>query len=224
MTIHYIGDSTVQYNSIHTYPQTGMSQALGLYLRQEIRLVSYAKNGRSTKSFLDEGRFEPVKAAMQPGDFLFIQFGHNDEKDDPLRHTDAFGSFQDNLRLFITAARKKGAHTVLLTPIARRLFDEQGVFCPGSHGQYPAAVRQVGQQEHVPVIDLTAATESYLAQLGDEASKPLFVWPKDNTHLQYAGAVVMCGFVAEGLENLSGIYAAVLAKPEDADAQAKNGL
>lgn len=224
MTIHYIGDSTVQHNFIHTYPQTGMSQALELYIRQDVNVVSYAKNGRSTKSFLDEGRFEPVKAAMQPGDFLFVQFGHNDEKDDPLRHTDAFGSFQDNLRLFIAAARQKGAYTVLLTPIARRLFDEKGVFCPGSHGDYPAAVRQVGREEDVPVIDLTAATESFLAQLGDEESKPLFVWPKDNTHLKYEGSVRMCGFVAEGLEKLGGMYADLLAQPEDADTQAKYGL
>ncbi len=224
MTIHYIGDSTVQHNYIHTYPQTGMSQALGLYIRQDAPIVSYAKNGRSTKSFLDEGRFEPVKKAMEPGDFLFVQFGHNDEKDDPLRHTDAFGSFQDNLRLFIAAAREKGAYPVLLTPIARRLFDEKGAFRPGSHGDYPEAVRQVGREEAVPVIDLTTATEEYLASLGDEESKPLFVWPKDNTHLKYPGAVAMCGYVAQGLEALGGVYSDLLARSEDADAQAKNGL
>ena len=224
MTIHYIGDSTVQFNSIHTYPQTGMSQALPLYIRGQIPVISYAKNGRSTKSFLDEGRFEPVKAAMQPGDLLLVQFGHNDEKDDSLRHTDAFGSFQDNLRLFVAAAREKGAYPVLLTPIARRLFDDAGHFQSGSHGEYPAAVLQVGREVQVPVINLTAMTEAYLAQLGDEPSKPLFVWPKDNTHLKYEGAVTMCGFVAAGLEQLGGVYAAVLAKPEDADHQEKNGL
>lgn len=224
MTIHYIGDSTVQVNNIHTYPQTGMSQALPLYLHEGVQVVSYAKNGRSTKSFLDEGRFAPVKAAMQPGDFLFVQFGHNDEKEDPLRHTDPFGSFQENLRLFIAAAREKGVYPVLLTPIARRLFDERGNFRSGSHGEYPEAVRQVGRQAQVPVIDLTTATERYLAFLGDEASKPLFVWPKDNTHLKYEGAVRMCSFVAAGLKDLGGMYASVLVQPEEADFQVKNGL
>ena len=224
ITVHYIGDSTVQRNNIHTYPQTGMGQTLELYLREDVRVVSYAKNGRSTKSFLDEGRFAPVKAAMQPGDFLFVQFGHNDEKDDPLRHTDAFGSFQDNLRLFIASAREKGAKTVLLTPIARRQFDGFGKFLPGSHGDYPEAVRQVGKEESVPVIDLTAATEAFLECLGDEPSKPLFVWPKDNTHLKYEGAVKFCGFLAQALEELGGSYAALLAQPESADSQAKNGL
>ena len=85
VTVHYIGDSTVARNNIHSYPQTGMSQGLQLYLKEAVTVRSYAKNGRSTKSFLDEGRFAPVEQAMTPGDFLFIQFGHNDEKDDPMR-------------------------------------------------------------------------------------------------------------------------------------------
>lgn len=215
VTVHYIGDSTVARNNIHSYPQTGMSQGLGLYLKEAVRIVSYAKNGRSTKSFLDEGRFGPVEGAMAPGDFLLIQFGHNDEKADPARHTEPQGSFQDNLRLFIRAAREKGAHPVLLTPIARRLFDGQGSFLPGSHGAYPAAVKQLALAEHVPVIDLTAQTEAYLAKLGDEPSKPLFMWPKDNTHLKPEGAVVMAGFVAEGLRALGGVYAELLAGTDE---------
>ena len=215
VTVHYIGDSTVARNNIHSYPQTGMSQGLQLYLKEAVRLISYAKNGRSTKSFLDEGRFERVEAAMAAGDFLLIQFGHNDEKDDPARHTDPQGSFQDNLRLFIRTAREKGAHPVLLTPIARRLFDAQGNFLPGSHGAYPDAVKQLALGENVPVIDLTAETESYLAALGDEPSKPLFMWPKDNTHLKPEGAVKMAGFVAEGLRNLGGIYADLLAGTDE---------
>lgn len=212
MKIYYIGDSTVAVNKIHTYPQTGMSQALPLYLRDEVQVISLAKNGRSTKSFLDEGRFVPAQQGMEKGDFLFIQFGHNDEKDDPARHTDADGSFRDNLRFFIREARNRGAHPVLITPIARRLFDEQGNFGPGSHGAYPEAVRIVGAEENVPVADLTALTEAYLPQLGDEPSKPLFVWPKDNTHLKVEGAVKMAGFLAQELDRLGGIYADLLQK------------
>ena len=215
ITVHYIGDSTVARNNIHSYPQTGMSQGLQLYLKESVSIVSYAKNGRSTKSFLDEGRFGPVKEAMQAGDFLFIQFGHNDEKDDPARHTDPAGSFRDNLRLFIGAARESGAHPVLITPIGRRLFDENGTFLPGSHGAYPAAVKAVAAQENVPVIDLTAATEAFLAALGDEPSKPLFMWPKDNTHLKPEGAVQMAGLLARGLAELGGIYTALLAGTDE---------
>jgi lysophospholipase L1-like esterase len=99
---------------------------------------------------------------------------------------------------------------VLITPIARRLFDEDGAFRPGSHGPYPDAVRQVGQEENVPVADLTALTEAFLEELGDEASKPLFVWPKDNTHLKAEGAVRMAGFLAEELRRFGGVYADLL--------------
>lgn len=212
MKIYYIGDSTVAVNKIHTYPQTGMAQMLPLYLRDEVQVVSLAKNGRSTRSFLDEGRFAPAQQGMEAGDFLFIQFGHNDEKDDPARHTDADGSFRDNLRFFIAEARKKGAHPLLITPIARRLFDQQGNFCPGSHGAYPEAVRIVGAEEGVPVADLTALTEAYLPRLGDEPSKPLFVWPKDNTHLKVDGAVKMAGFLAQELERIGDSYADLLQK------------
>lgn len=209
--LYYIGDSTVAYNKIHTYPQTGMSQGLPLYLKDGVEVISLAKNGRSTKSFLDEGLFEPARQGMGQGDFLLIQFGHNDEKDDPARHTDPNGSFRDNLRYFISEARNRGAYPVLITPIARRLFDENGGFRPGSHGPYPEAVRQVGAQENVPVADLTALTEDFLAQLGDEPSKPLFVWPKDNTHLKAEGAVRMAGFLAAELERFGGVYADLLA-------------
>lgn len=214
-TVHYIGDSTVARNNIHSYPQTGMSQALSLYLKESVTVRSYAKNGRSTKSFLDEGRFGPVEAAMEPGDFLFIQFGHNDEKDDPARHTDPKTTFRENLLLFIRAARERGAKPVLLTPIARRLFDEAGNFRPGSHGAYPDAMRALAKDEDVPLIDLTEMTERFLPQLGDEPSKPLFMWPKDNTHLKPEGAVKMAGFVAEGLQALGGEYAAILAGPDE---------
>ncbi len=214
-TVHYIGDSTVARNNIHSYPQTGMSQGLSLYLKEAVIVRSYAKNGRSTKSFLDEGRFRPVEAAMEPGDFLFIQFGHNDEKDDPARHTDPETTFRENLLLFIRSARAHGARPVLITPIARRLFDKEGHFRPGSHGAYPDAVRRLAAEEAVALIDLTAATEAFLAQLGDAPSKPLFMWPKDNTHLKPEGAVKMACLLAEGLAKLGGEYAQLLAGPDE---------
>jgi len=214
-TVWYIGDSTVARNNIHSWPQTGMSQGLSLYLKEAVRIESHAKNGRSTKSFLDEGRFAPVEAGMQPGDFLLIQFGHNDEKDDPARHTDPDTTFRENLLRFVTAAKKAGAYPVLLTPIARRLFDENGSFLPGSHGAYPDAVKRTGREAGVPVIDLTTFTENFLALLGDEDSRPLFVWPKDNTHLKPEGAVKMAGFLAQGLYDLGDPYAALLADTDE---------
>ena len=144
------------------------------------------------------------KTGMAQGDLLLIQFGYNDEKPDEARHTEPFGAYSDNPRFFIRTAREKGAHPLLIPPIARRLFDEQGNFCPGSHGDYPAAMGAVGEAEQVPVADLTAITEEYLAQLGDEASKPLFVWPKDNTHLKVEGAVRMAGLLAQEMRRIGG--------------------
>lgn len=216
--VFYIGDSTVQLNKIDTYPQTGMSQTLYLYLADHVQVMPHGKNGRSTKSFLDEGLFELVRQEMQTGDFLLIQFGHNDEKPDALRHTEPYGSYQEHLRGYIRAARQAGAYPVLVTPIARRLFDENGAFLPGSHGQYPDAVRQLGAAEQVPVADLTALTEEFLSQLGDEPSKPLFVWPVDNTHLKYEGAVRMAGFLAGELERFGLPYSGLLHRTGEPDA------
>ncbi len=213
-TIYYIGDSTVARNTIHTYPQTGLAQGLEWYLREGVRMACHGKNGRSTKSFLDEGRFAPVAAAMQPGDFLLIQFGHNDQKPDAARHTDPDTTFRENLLLFIHAAQRAGAYPVLITPIERRHFDENGVFLPGSHGPYPEAMRRLGAEVHVPVLDMTARTGEFLSALGDEASRALFMWP-DNTHLRCDGAVQLAGLIAEELEKLGAPYADLLAPPEE---------
>lgn len=215
--IFYIGDSTVQFNKIDTYPQTGMSQVLPIFTAEGITVCPHAKNGRSTKSFLDEGRFQPVQRQMGEGDFLFIQFGHNDEKQDPIRYTEPYGSYQENLRFFITEARRKGAYPVLITPIARRLFDGEGNFLPGSHGDYPEAMRQLGKAENVPVADLTALTEQLLAEMGDEPSRPLFVWPVDNTHLKYDGAVTMVRFLCRELERFGPPYSCLLYDPEQTE-------
>ncbi len=209
-TIYYMGDSTVTFNHPDTHPQQGMSNGLHTVVRADVTISPHGYNGRSTKSFLEEGHFDAVKAALQPGDFLFIQFGHNDEKDDLARHTDPDTTFRENLRLFIRCAKDRGAHPLLITPIARRLFDENGRFLSGSHGAYPDAIRVVGAEEQIPVADLTAITEAFLARSGDEGTRPLFVWPKDNTHLKWDGAVQMVTFLAEELQRIGGVYASLV--------------
>ncbi len=205
--IVYAGDSTVTFNKIATYPQMGLSQGLLLYLKDEVMLRSFAINGRSTRSFIDQGRLDKIDAFLKEGDFLFIQFGHNDEKQsDEKRYTDASTDFKDNLRRFINVARSHKALPVLLTPIARRLFDEDGTFTPGSHMGYPQAVREVAEEQDVPCIDMTTITENYLANIGDFPSRALYVFPKDNTHLVMQGAMVYAGFIAEGLRKLGSPY------------------
>jgi len=209
--IVYLGDSTVTWNHIATYPQTGLSQGLLWYVKDDVFVRSFAINGRSTKSFIDQGRLEQAKAFIEAGDIVLIQFGHNDQKmSDPLRYAEPFGAYQDNLKLMADIAKEKGAYPVILSSIARRLFDEKGNFLPGSHGDYPKAAQQLAEREHLPFIELTEKTEAYLTKLGDFASRPLYVYPKDNSHLQVHGAVVMAGFIADGLLSLGSPYADVL--------------
>lgn len=210
--IFYAGDSTVAFNKIDTYPQTGMSQALPLYLKDDIQVISFAKNGASTKSFIEEGRLAAIEGQIKKGDYLFVQFGHNDSKEDPERHTDPVGDFQKNLLIFARTAVSRGAYPVFITPIARRMFDEAGNFKPGSHGAYPKAMKEVAAKAKLPVIDLTAVTEAYLSATGDLWSRPLFVWPTDNTHLRYEGAVLMAGFLARGLKALGEPYSSLLSE------------
>ena len=211
-TIFWAGDSTVAYNDITTYPQTGIGQVLGLYLKEDITVRDHAVNGRSTKSFIDEGRLDRIEKEISNGDYLFIQFGHNDEKEqDPSRYTTPYGQFTDNLRSFISVARRHGASPVLITPLERRHFDPAtGLIIP-SHGEYPSAVIKTAEEEKVPCIDLNRSSRELMDSLGDDASKQFFVhvpagrfaaFPDgkaDNTHLQYHGAVTFAGLIAKEL-------------------------
>ncbi len=209
-TIFYAGDSTVTFNKIDSYPQSGMSQGMLRYLKDSVRMRSLARNGRSTKSFIDEGLLDVIDGEIGEGDFLFVQFGHNDEKPDEERHTDPETTFPENLMKFAEVAQNHGAYPVFITPIARRLFDETGRFLPGSHGPYPEAIRKTGKVYGIPVIDLTSITESYLAAVGDTFTKPFFMWPKDNTHLKPEGAVLMAGFLCDELRKLGSPYSDIL--------------
>lgn len=217
--IFYAGDSTVQYNDIHTYPQTGIGQVLGLFMTSDTVIENHARNGRSTKSFIAEGRLEAIDKRLQKDDILLIQFGHNDEKlEDPLRGTKAYGEFQENLKKFIETARKHGAWPVLITPVYRRHFDADGTIQDNVHLNYPAAMLLLAEEECVPCIDLCRMSKEYLAKTGDEASKELFMnfapgiyrnepeGKEDNTHLRYAGAVRFAGMVVKGLYELGGRY------------------
>lgn len=221
--IFYAADSTVAQNNIFSYPQTGIGQALPLFLKREYIVHNHAINGRSTKSFIDEKRLASISEEIREGDFLFIQFGHNDEKkEDPSRYTEPFGSFQDNLKKFIDVAREHNAYPLLITPLYRRKFDENGLLIESSHGDYPEAMKQFGKKHAVPVIDLCELSQKLLMKTGDENSKQWFMnfpsgqypnYPEgkeDNTHLRYEGAICFAGIIAEELKKLGGIYADLL--------------
>lgn len=225
--IFWAADSTVQYNNILTYPQTGMGQTLGLYLKDDVVIENHAKNGRSTLSFMTEGRLDEIDKRIQAGDYLFIQFGHNDEKsEDPARYTTAFGTYQENLMKYAEVARKHGAKPVFISSLSRRLFNEDGTYRGNSHEEYQKAMKELAEKENIPFIDLCAKSMDFIVKMGDEATKQYFMnfsaglyenYPEgkaDNTHLRYAGAVKFAGMIAEGLKELGGEYAEMVLSKE----------
>ncbi|MCD8038506.1 MAG: rhamnogalacturonan acetylesterase [Lachnospiraceae bacterium] len=212
--IFWAGDSTVQNNTLATYPQTGIGQVFPMYVREGVFVLNYAKNGRSTKSFMDEGRLDAIDRELGEGDFLFIQFGHNDEKvQDLARYTEPFSTYVKNLETYIDTARRHGAYPVLITPIERRLFDEKGMLIESAHTDYVDAMKQTAKKNNVPLVDLFSESRAVLERAGEEKSRKWYMFfgeKKDNTHLRYDGALMYAGFIAEGLRGLGGIYAALI--------------
>lgn len=219
--IFWAGDSTVKHNRIISYPQTGIGQVMDLFLKPEIQICNHAENGRSTKSFINEKRLEKINALIDEGDFLFIQFGHNDQKEEEARHTEPFTDYQEYLLQYIMTAREHKAHPVLITPLYRRYFFN-GILEENVHKDYPKAMIELGKKHNVPVIDLCEKSRQLLNKTGEEKTIPWFMhleensfknYPKgliDNTHLRYEGAVAMAELVAEGLRELGGIYKELL--------------
>lgn len=213
--IYLIGDSTCHKNGVETYPQTGWGQVFNRFISDDYEVVDLAENGRSSKSFIDEGFFRIVELEIKKGDFLFIQFGHNDEKNDIKRHTDPFSTYQDNLLFYINTARKVGATPILLSSIYRRHFDENGLIEENCHGDYPKAMEQLAKSECVIYIDMCNISKDYLSFLGPEKSKELFMnfgpnlYPNyingssDNSHLREYGALEIARLLIEELKKFS---------------------
>jgi lysophospholipase L1-like esterase len=221
--VFWAGDSTVATNKFVTYPQTGIGQAFDRYTRGDVVVYNHAVNGRSTKSFIDESRLAPIYNEITKGDYLFIQFGHNDEKkQDPARYTDPHGEFIVNLGKFVNAARNKGAYPVFITSVERKIFDEEGNLKETGHAEYAAGMKEAGEKFDVPVIDLFTMSRTFLQEIGDEAAKKYYMnlapgeasWApdglSDNSHLKYEGAMLYAGMIAKGLLELGSHYATLI--------------
>ncbi len=195
ITIFSIGDSTMANRSEDT-EEAGWGQMLHEHLTDEIAVDNHAKSGRSSKSFITEGRWKKVVELLQPGDYVFIQFGHNDEKSDTTRYTDPNTSFKDNLRKFITEAQDKGAIPVLFNAMVRRKFADDGKLT-NTHGEYIKTPFDVAEEMSIPYVDAAEISKQLVESMGPEESKKLFMWfpPKkqDDTHLNKQGARVMSG-------------------------------
>lgn len=224
--IYLIGDSTCANKNLEKEnPERGWGQLFRAFVDERAVVENHAMNGRSTKSFRDEGRWDVIYNQMQAGDYVFIQFGHNDEKVDRPKVGSVPEVFAENLRRYVRETREKGGIPVLMTPIARRHFTEEGALIK-THGEYPDRVRQVAKEMDVILLDMEPATESWLKELGDEPSRRYFVWVEkgtsplypegrqDNTHLNVAGAHTLSRMVATLIEQHIPALAAYLTVPD----------
>ena len=202
-TIFIIGDSTAAKKDLSKgTPERGWGMALQCFFDSTfIRVDNRAVNGRSSKSFIDEGRWDQVLAAMKPGDYVIIQFGHNDEKPQIARHTEPGSTFDYNLARYVRETRERGGIPVLMNPVVRRNFapipqknddDEKlrsTTFADGSnleegdslidtHGLYRVAPRDVARRMNCHFIDANQITHDLEQSLGVEGSKKLHMWYK----------------------------------------------
>jgi len=208
--VFLVGDSTMANKLPGDAPETGWGMVFqDFFDGQGIKIENTAMNGRSTKSFISEGRWAAVTKNMKAGDWVFIQFGHNDSKDkDTSRYAGANTDYKKNLIRFVNETLAKGGKPVLVTPVMRRRFDETGKFFD-THGDYPSAVKAVAKDLKVPLIDLHKLSETVISAHGAEGSKALFLhleggyyakFPKgiiDDTHFSNYGAHIMAGLVAK---------------------------
>ncbi|HEX7691706.1 MAG TPA: GDSL-type esterase/lipase family protein, partial [Sediminibacterium sp.] len=210
--IFMIGDSTMADKPLNDNPERGWGQLFPQFFSDAVSVRNYAVNGRSTKSFIREGRWDSVMKQLRKDDWVIIQFGHNDEKkEDTNRYAAPQTAYRDNLARFIRDARSKGAHPILVTPVMRRKFDEKGKLAD-THGEYPDVVRALSKEMDVPLIDLHRSSRVLVEQEGAEGSKKLFLWidqghyqaamagKKDDTHFSEYGASSIAGLVCREIQ------------------------
>lgn len=205
VTVFMIGDSTMANKPLDKENQErGWGQMLPIYFTGAVKIDNHAVNGRSSKSFVDEGRWAAVMEKLRPGDYVIIQFGHNDEKPKADRHTEPGSTFDEYLTNFVNDTRSKGATPILMNSIVRRNFPasasikaqdrddnppagptkdtEGGYFLVDTHGAYLDSPRNVATKTGVPFIDMNKITHKLVQELGPTLSKELFMWIPANTY------------------------------------------
>ncbi|WP_187262426.1 rhamnogalacturonan acetylesterase [Pontibacter beigongshangensis] len=210
--VYLIGDSTISIKATNKYPETGWGMPFVYFFDETVTVDNRAMNGRSTRTFIEENRWLPVADSLQPGDYVFIQFGHNDEVPTKRSYTTQ-EAFRANLLRFIKETRNKKGNPVLLTPVARRKFDANGKI-EGTHDTYAEIVRRVAKETKTPLIDLDRKSQELYQQFGEEASRLLFLqlqpgehpnYPEgkdDNTHFSELGARKVAQLVLADIRNL----------------------
>lgn len=211
--IFLAGDSTIAIKDTKAFPETGWGMPFVHFWDSTVTVVNKAKNGRSTKTFLSEGLWKSIMDEAKEGDYVIIQFGHNDESVEKKERYSTPDTFKMNLNRFIKETREKKATPILFTPVSRRKFDKDGK-AVATHEQYSALVREVAKETGVLFIDLDEKSKALYQQFGPEHSKLLFLqlqpgehpnYPEgknDNTHFNELGARLIAQLVLKELRNL----------------------
>lgn len=206
-TIYIAGDSTVTDQSAeYPYaPETsycGWGQMLSAYTTNRVAVSNHAHSGLTTESFRSEGHYAIVQSSIKPGDYFFIQFAHNDQK---LSHLMAEGGYRERVCTYIEEIRRQGAYPIIVTPLARNTWKAtEGVY-NDLLGEYAKVCKKIGQEYHVPVVDLHQRSMEEIMRLGVTCARKYF-YPKDYTHTNDYGAYLMAGYVAEELQKILPAY------------------
>ena len=200
MKILIAGDSTVENVQAKTGDRKGWGQVIGQYLKPEVTVINLAMGGRSTKTFIQEKRWEKLLTQTRPGDIILLQFGHNDShgKGKP-ESTDANTDYQDYLRQYADDAAKAGAKLVFITPPHRRLFDKTGKLTQELL-PYCNAMKEVAREKQLPLIDLYSLTGTEMQKLGDAGCRPFYCSDTDRSHFSEKGAQWLAQFIVAELK------------------------
>lgn len=213
ITVYLIGDSTASIKETKAYPETGWGMPFVHFFDSTVMIDNRAKNGRSTRTFISENRWKPVAEKLKEGDYVFIQFGHNDESKEKVDRYTTPEEYKANIVRFITETRNKKGIPVLLTPVSRRKFDTAGKIMQ-THEIYSALVRDIAKEQQVAFIDMDKKSQELYQKFGEENSKLLFLhvapgehpnYPKgkqDNTHFNELGARIIAQIVLDEVRAL----------------------
>ena len=194
-------------------PWASWGQMITRWFTPQVAIANYAESGLSCTTFLAQLRLDKILTQLKPGDYVIVEFGHNDEKEKKAGDG-AWYSYSRNLKIFADRVREAGGNIIFCTPTARRFFNDDHKTIKNTHGDYPEAMKTVARRENVPVIDLTAMSTAFYEALGEEGSKrslvhyPANTFPgqdkplADNTHFNPFGAWEIAKMVVMGLKQI----------------------
>jgi lysophospholipase L1-like esterase len=208
-TIYLCGNSTVVDQNYEPWASWG--QMITRWFGPEVAISNHAESGLTARTFIASNRLDKILSTLKKGDYVFVEFGHNDEKEKK-PGDGAWYHYQYQLKIFVDQVRKKGAEIVFCTPTQRRAFNEDRKTLRNTHGDFPAAMKMVAEKENVPLIDLNQMTKTFFETLGFEDSKRALVhYPaemygrklEDNTHFNPYGAYEVAKCVVMGMKQLN---------------------